>query len=79
MSILTSAFDWIVKSSANPQQLAMTVKGMLAFLVFLGLDTTDVAAAESSVGVFILGLGYILSASMTLYGFGRKVYLTWLK
>ena len=68
---------WFIKSSADPSKLSLTLKSLIGLAVLFGIDG---AVANEGVGhlvLFVTALGQILSAGLALYGFGRKVYLTW--
>ena len=69
------AFNWLVKSSADPDSLALSVKAGLPFVVLAGglaglkLEETDLLLAVHTFAVVVTGL-------TTLWGLGRKIYLT---
>lgn len=81
--------DWLVNSSKNPENLSLTIKGLLVAVLpmliilskMLGFETSEgdmKAMIDMIESIIILGLG-IVSSAMTIYGFGRKIYLTFFK
>jgi hypothetical protein len=65
---------WFIKSSANPEKVALTIKGLVPLLVFMGIGNVD-QLSESLTGV-IVALGAIISGMATLWGFARKIAIT---
>ena len=77
---------WLVQSAADPNEVALTVKGLavgaipiiLALEPFLhirvGSDQLQ-NAAELIRQIIVVGLG-VVAGAMTLYGFLRKLYYT---
>lgn len=69
----------IIRSSADPTQVSMTVRGILLALVPVVMATTGITEAvanefiDSVVQVVFLGTS-LLSAVWTLWGLARKVY-----
>jgi hypothetical protein len=77
--IINSVLNWFLKSSANPDEVAMTVKGIatlavgqvFTYLSTIGLNpsmvvaTKDIAIASAVVGI-----------ALTVFGAVRKIVLT---
>lgn len=76
MNTLKTVLTWFVRSSANPQNVSLTLKGALAFLVVFGLNASDITQIEDALSVAIIGTGYVVSSLITLYGFARKLHNT---
>jgi hypothetical protein len=78
------AYPKFVGSSVNPEQLALTVKGLLvgvvpviiliAKLQGFELGNGDVQVWIDAVGSAIIAVGGAVSTLMTLFGLGRKAY-----
>lgn len=75
------------KSSADPQQLALTVKGILLMVIPLVIATAKLAGVELTnedlnavvqvVGDIIIAVAGVVSLVMTLLGLLRKVVIAW--
>ena len=77
-----TVLNWLVKSSKDPAKIALTIKGAGATLVSvlavfgLGLSLDDVNGfADSLASVAANGVA-LVSAGVTLWGFGRKIVLS---
>ena len=81
--------DWFIKSSANSEQLSLTVKGFLVGAIptlvvvanLFGItlipnDLNGLSEAVINLGGAVL---LVVSSATTVYGFARKIYLTALK
>ena len=74
----------ILGSSVDPAKLAITVKGVIiglaSILVIAGVDVSglDLTGLAESAYNAITAIGLAVSACMTAYGFGRKVFF-WAK
>lgn len=77
MTILKDALYWIINSSKNPAQWSMTIKGIAALALVLGVDATLIDEGTTTFVSLMENTALFLSAVMTAYGFIRKVYLTW--
>lgn len=70
-------------SSANPEQVSMTIKGMLlAFIPFvllavnalgIGVGEGDLKEVVEAVGAFVVAIMGSISSVMVLYGLVRKI------
>lgn len=74
MSKIKKVFEWFVFSSANPQLISLTVKGLLPFILLLGIDSSVSEELGNSVTEVIVSLGFTLSGFLTLGGLLRKIY-----
>lgn len=84
--MLTQLFNWFVFSSANPEKLALTVKGIATLaipVVMFALQLKGIVVTEEQVGdwfeqgVLILQqVLVIFGGLMTLVGFARKLFIT---
>ena len=86
MKKLISLWEWFVISSINPEKISLTVRGIaiacIPFAVILfrtfnihigeGLLVDSFDALEK----LIIAVGALISASLTLWGFGRKIWQT---
>lgn len=72
-------FQWFIYSSKNPQNIALTIKGLIPFLVLLGVDSQMAdSAADTVVELVTLG-ATILTGVVTAWGLLRKLYITFVK
>lgn len=77
-------FDWLMKSSADPARVSLTVKSSLLALlpvamIFTGINGEEAnTAIEAVSNTVFYGLSTI-SAVGVVYGFGRKLWLTFKK
>lgn len=77
----------LLRSSADPKKLALTVKGILVGVVtlasFTGFIPADAVSQASPVINAIVnavqGVGVALASMWTAYGLGRKLYRKWFK
>src|SRR5690242_12220385 len=77
---------WVVVSSANPQEISLTIKGVLVGLVPYGIaliGLTHVSVGADQLNTFIDGIATlvqdllgIVSVSMAIVGLCRKIWLT---
>jgi hypothetical protein len=77
MNILKKFFVWFVYSSSNPQNIALTLKAGVPFLVLLNLG--DAETLNSAVNSFIdvlVNTGVLVTSVITTYGAARKVFLS---
>jgi hypothetical protein len=79
--ILINFYNWLVKSSVNPEKTSLTIKGFLSAVVFvlagLGINyTLDVNTLTYSITELIQSLGLLISTLITTYGLLRKIYNT---
>ena len=77
---MTNFIAWITTSSADPEKMALTVKGFLVFIVpvvamLFGIDNE---LANSLIGPLVDATTTIMTLiglGMTIYGIGRKIIL----
>lgn len=71
--------NWIIKSSANPEETSATVKGIL--MQYVGLMVSVLTILNLNVGSEVI-VNYIststvlLGALLTTFGLARKMYYT---
>lgn len=75
---MTNIWNWLITSSANPEQTSLTIKGLLVGIapiavILLHLDTANYGALVDAIAGIIFWAGSILSAIMTIYGVMRKI------
>ena len=77
MNRLTLFLSWLSKSSKDPQKIALTVKGLIGFLVMLGIaNAADADNVQNAIVDIVILSGQMLTAGITAWGFFRKIYLT---
>lgn len=85
------AFDevlaWILRSSADPTQISLTVKGMaltaipliltVTGIVHLGnsIDASSLSDFFNAIGDLLTGFLTVVSLGMTFYGAARKIWI----
>ena len=79
--------NWFVKSSANPQQLALTVKGGVAYILSVlipilslgfGIDISENSDnIIEQIGYITTAIAQFISALVAFFGFVRKIYNTY--
>lgn len=80
------AWNWLVVSSANPEKLALTVRGFLVGIIPLALYLAPLAGIQLDAGnlsgivelikqLVEVGLG-LIAGIITLYGLIRKIVLS---
>lgn len=74
--MIKTIVQWIIYSSANPQNISLTLKGLAPLLVFFGLDEITSTSLIGDLGDTILVLGEVITLGITLYGLARKVAIT---
>ncbi len=83
--MIKKVLDWFVYSSANPAKLSLTLKAGLPAVIlifgFLGVKNGDVdlGTVIDAIVLVITGVGSAVTGGLTVYGAGRKVYLTFKK
>ena len=77
MNTIKLIFSWFVQSSKNPENLSLTLKGLIGVFVMLGIADANNAkgATDALVNVFVIA-GQLITALIALWGFIRKIYLT---
>lgn len=84
----TKFWNWLAKSSADPNAVALSVKGYITLtitgllyispLLHLNLGQAQLTTiGDSIIQIIVVGAG-IVSAVVTIMGLARKVYLTWI-
>jgi len=82
--IIINFYNWLIKSSVNPEKTSLTIKGFLGAVVFVlagfGINyTLDVNTLTYSITELIQSLGLLISTLITTYGLLRKIYNTLIK
>ena len=86
MKKLISLWEWFVISSINPEKISLTVRGIaiacIPFAVIL-FRTLNIDIGEGlltdfldAFGKFAIAIGATISAFLTFWGFGRKIWQT---
>ena len=79
----SKVWNWIVQSSANPQQVSLTVRGVLVGVIpflmqFLPMFGIHVSPDFNNIPDYVEAIVYygltIVASVMTAYGFFRKVF-----
>lgn len=82
MNNIRALWNWLVKSSANPDKWALTVKGAVPTIVIIlgylgitgqGLDTSQLG---TSAGEIAAQIATVITSVVTLVGLVRKLFLT---
>lgn len=75
---MSSIINWFVKSSANPEKISLTLKSaapfILAVTAFLKLDLV-----AGDLDQFVEALVAVISGAIFIYGFARKIVLSFQK
>ena len=69
-------FQWFVYSSANPQVISLTLKGLIPFLLIFGIEQSDAEALSDTLSQTIINIGLIASGVLTMLGLVRKIILS---
>lgn len=72
-------WNWLVVSSADPTQVALTVKGWVATIIpaaMLVIHNPNLSDLPNDVYSFIMAALVVVSALVTLWGFVRKIVNT---
>lgn len=69
-------FNWVVKSSADPEKVSLFVKGLVFVGLFLGVDSTVVNQFGNELANLAVLLGTVAAAIVSVFGLARKIYLT---
>lgn len=73
-------FSWFLMSSKNPANVSLTVKGIVSFLVVLGItDSVNADASTEAIVHIISIIGEVITLLIALWGFARKLANTFLK
>lgn len=86
MQFITNAWNWLVKSSVDPEKTALTVKGFLTavipYLVIISgvlnhpTDANNLTLAVDQVSNFVLGSLTVAGSVIGAWGLFRKIVLT---
>lgn len=68
--------NWFINSSVNKQALSLTLKGLIPFLVLMGIDSQFLDQYTNSIVDMIVSIGQLLTLATTVYGFTRKLVLS---
>ncbi len=77
--MLDKIFNWIVKSSANPEETAMTIKGVIILQVPVALNILSQFGVNLDKFVVINDISIaalVFGALLGIVGIVRKIYLT---
>jgi len=72
-NMITKIINWFVWSSANPNALSLTLKGLVPLLLLVGIDANDGGILADNVSQAVLGIGYVITAVVTVGGLLRKI------
>ncbi|MBT9167846.1 MAG: hypothetical protein DDT19_01189 [Syntrophomonadaceae bacterium] len=72
---MKKTLKWFVTSSTNPEKISLTIKGIVAFAILVGLDEAVVNEFGNNLANFILGLGILASAGLGIWGAIRKIVI----
>lgn len=70
---------WFLESSVDATKLSLTLKGILSFLVVMGIDASLLDGLSSNITDLIVLIGQLITVIITLSGFARKLALTFKK
>lgn len=89
MQPIEKVLNWLLMSSNNPEEVSLTVKGMLinaipvimfiAGLSHINLGQDTLTAIFNNVSIFVQAVLLVVGTGATLYGALRKVWLTIVK
>ena len=74
-TLLTKSWNWFVKSSADPNKIALTVKGGVPLIISIAW-LFGAELPEESLTEALVSLTVVVSAIVTAVGACRKVWLT---
>lgn len=77
---MSSFISWLIISSANPESVGMTVRGILVVLVpliasWFGLGQDESNALVEAIVQLIVSAMTLIGVAMTVFGLLRKLYL----
>lgn len=73
--MINKLLNWVLKSSADPNRLALTIKGGIPLVVSVAL-LFGVQLPQDSLAEAVTSLVAVISSVTTFYGLVRKIYLT---
>lgn len=62
-------------SSANPENVSLFIKSVVALAVLFGFDQAVINSVQSELANLCVGIGMVVSSVTALYGLYRKVKL----
>lgn len=68
-------FNWLITSSANPENVSLFIKSAVVLGALFGLDSTVISQAGNEVVHLIALLGMVVSSVTALVGLIRKLQL----
>lgn len=71
---------WLLQSSANPDKVALTVKGILSSLVpliIIALKLFGIEILPENLNEIVIQVSSLVSILLTAVGIVRKIYLTY--
>ena len=83
--MIKKILDWFVFSSTNPARLSLTLKAGLPAVIlvfgYLGVSNGDVelGTVVDAIVLVVTGVGSVVTGALGIYGFGRKIYLSFKK
>lgn len=72
-------WNWLMKSSANPTETALTAKGLVSTLlpiVLMVIHNPNLNTLPDDVYSLIVAVFGVISAVMVVFGLARKIYLS---
>ena len=75
MNILKKVIDFVIYSSANPENISLTLKGLIPFLVLFNIgDVSLFSGIIDTVVHFVVLTSTWITGAVTTYGAVRKFY-----
>ncbi len=79
MGTVKQGYDWLIKSSENPQNVSLTIKGIAVFLVPIAVSiirSKGFDIQESDVNKIVMDATQMVGMIVAFIGFVRKLYNT---
>lgn len=82
---MSKFWQWLVRSSSNPDELSATVKGLAGFIpsiiivtsiLHLNVGADDLENFIKSLALFVSGFTTVVTAVVSVFGFLRKLWTT---
>lgn len=76
---MTKFFNWVARSSADPTQVALTVRGLVSGwlpLAMFFLHNPNLSTLPDDIYSIILGVFTVYSTCATVFGLARKIAYT---
>lgn len=77
---IENIFNWILKSSADPEKISLSVKGAVAVTVFFGInhfiEPSVINDGINSIALLTTQIAQAFSSLVMVYGFLRKIFLS---